>query len=381
MANDTKTNDSFEDIEVDALRRAQEAGDPEIRLKWIEVAKAIQDRNKIILDAADSSLRCKNAELDLKNQRWRFVATTLTPVLALLITAAALVFQTMQFRKTISFQANQFAQTSALEAVKNEDAKWQELMKSVSFKDPKSALVGALSMQAFFESDRYGKQSRSIAVALLPEINNVNAFDEIFAQIIHHSREDNENDLVSISVMLSMSARQIHGTQATAMPDREPIPPFLQFDVAAIDPNPEYKNEGKSMEDKVIAWELETVSHGLSNLWEDDHLPMDKALRSVTLEHASFQGLDFANADLARSILYQANFKNAIFHGADLSNASLRNVCLDGADLSGIKDFAGSTWKDSNWKAASKISPELQKYLETNYKQVASSGNCGIETE
>jgi len=159
------------------------------------------------------------------------------------------------------------------------------------------------------------------------------------------------------------------------MPDRGPIPPFLQYDVVAIDPNPDYKSEGKPMEDKVIAWELETVSHGLSNLWEDLHLPVGKALRSVTFENASFQGLDFSKADLARSILYRANFRNAIFQGADLSNASLRDVCLDGADLSAITNFAGSTWKNSNWKAASKISPELHQYLERNYSNQGSSSD------
>jgi hypothetical protein len=254
---------SFESIEIDALCKAAESGDPEHRLKWIEVAKAIQERRKIIIDAADAELRSKNSALDIKNRRVQFLATTLTPLIAVLITALALVFQSLQF-----------GETAKRESIKNEDAQWQEMMKSVSVKDPKVAFVGALAMQSFFSSPRYGKQSRSVATALLPQINNVNGFDEIYAEMIHQTNKErnNEDDLTSISQMITMSARYQHETPITALQDKDDVPPFLQYDVLNIDPNPDYDKEGQPMRDKVMAWELDTVSQGLFDIWQDEKL-------------------------------------------------------------------------------------------------------------
>jgi hypothetical protein len=87
-------------------------------------------------------------------RRSRFIATTLIPILSVVITAAPLMFQAMQFRKNTDAQARQ-----------SEDEKWREAMRIVSLADPKSSLVGAMAMQSFFHSDpeRFGKQSQIVA--------------------------------------------------------------------------------------------------------------------------------------------------------------------------------------------------------------------------
>lgn len=163
-------------IEREALRRAEEAHDPSQQLKWIGIAKSVRERCKTVVEEANARFEAQNTKAEMRHERSRFMATTFTPVLSVLLTAFALAFQARQFKQASENQKNQFTQTSTLQANQSKDEKWRESMKSVSLSDPKASFVGALSMQAFFDSPRYRDESMSIASALLPNVNNVKRF-------------------------------------------------------------------------------------------------------------------------------------------------------------------------------------------------------------
>jgi hypothetical protein len=115
-------------LEADSIYRASAAENQDERLKWIQIANALQDRRKAREEIRGAHLAAINAEAELRHQRSRFVATTVVPLLTVFMALKALLTQ------------------SHLSNVANVDGKWQEAMKAVSFKDSKSALTGALSM-------------------------------------------------------------------------------------------------------------------------------------------------------------------------------------------------------------------------------------------
>jgi hypothetical protein len=305
---------TYKEIENDALQGATRSEDPNLRLQWAGLAKSISETQKLKLDI-------QNALADAKHERTRFWATVLTPLVAVTITAAALVVQAYQFRRSNEAQREQAAQ----QAEQNEDSKWRDLLKSVSFQDPKAALVGALAMEGFFDSPHYRTEARSIATALLPIVNNVNGFDQIVDVMTTKTNDKNQKDLSSISSMLLLAERDRHKLYKAVSLDLDNSTAFLNHDVKAIDPNPSYKSGIDPMRDKVAAWQLDTVSSDMRKIWKDPTYALSPAkqyLAYVVLENGDFSGLDFKNAQLPQSILYDACFKNANFNQANLTEAS-----------------------------------------------------------
>ena len=167
------TVDELTLIEADAISQASKATDPETRLKWIMIANAVQERRKSEAETSNSKLAAQNTAADLHHQRMKFFIATFTPALSTLIAILALVFQGQQFNKSIKLQTAQSLSSNITQVQASDNSRWQESMKSVSFKDPQSALTGALSMQVFFNDRPYAWQSRAVASSLLPLVNNV----------------------------------------------------------------------------------------------------------------------------------------------------------------------------------------------------------------
>ena len=170
-----------------------------------------------------------------------------------------------------------------------------------------------------------------------------------------------------------MSARELHKVKGTAWSNSNELPAFLDYKVDSIDSNPDYSKSGVDVHDKVLAWELDSVSQRLSQLWQRQYLPPYEYLENIALEDANFTGVKFSGVDLSGSVLLDACFQNAKLDGTDLTNTVLRHVELSGADLSNIKNFAGSTWKDTDWWSAKSIPSELQTYLAEHYPRNARS--------
>ena len=346
----------FQELEDYALGRAMESKKAEVRQKWLDITKTIRDAEKVKQEAEEQGREAAYAKS-------RFWATTLTPALSVAIAFIAICVQSVQ----ISYTAKTHAEES-------EDAKWRELLKSVKFESPKSAVVGALAVEGFFGSHRYGAESRSIATALLPLVNNVNAFDEIVDAMESKTNQDNQKDLSNVSAMLLYLGREQHKLKGAINLSSPAISTFLQHDIDSIDPNPTYTSCSGPMCETVIAWELDTVSQNILRAWRHTKAivsPVDQDLENVVLENGDFRDLDFTKSDFKHAILYDASFKNAIFKQANLKGVSILNVCLSGADLSQITPghFEESVWEGSNWWDAKPISPDLRKYLDVHYPQ------------
>jgi hypothetical protein len=141
--------DSAESIACTALQRALDAETPDLQLRFLEIAKAVAERKKAIAEAEKSGLDAKNASLELRFQKTRFWATTLTPVLAVVITAVTLVV-------TVAVQTWQFRRTTDSQRDASEDSQWRDALGKVSFADSNSALAASFAMQGFLVQNATG---------------------------------------------------------------------------------------------------------------------------------------------------------------------------------------------------------------------------------
>ena len=363
--------DRTNEMEDAALQHAAESTDPDVQLKYLEIAKALSELRKNFSEVKKDELESQGAAIESRLARTRFWASTITPVLALVVTGLTFVLtvrmQSRQFSETAKFQRDQFRQTAEFQRDTNEDSQWKDALQKVSFKDSESALVGVLAMQPFMSKGHYQSQARSIAAASLPMIRNVAAFDEILTEIEELSGKQYQSNLIGISRMISFAQRERHGIVGAAAKKSSGVPPFLVFDIDSIDMDPHFLSKTDPKGTKVAAWELETVSNSMKEFWTDPKMgatPANQNLVAVVLENNSFDNLDFSQADLRIAVLYRASFKNSIFRGANFENVLVQDALLDGADFSRVTRVDGSVWKGTtNWWDAKCVSPELLKHL------------------
>jgi hypothetical protein len=344
--------DQYDLLEAAALDQAQRAPTLDERAKNIEILKNIAE-------ARSSAQTSKN------QQRTLFLITAATPLLALIVTAITIIVQYRQFQKTLGQQA-----------VANEDAQWREALKSVSFADQPSSQIGAIAMQGFFASPRFRSQARTIAGALLTNVPNVNAFDEVLSRMRDNTVDRNFTDLSVVGQMLGYAQRMRYHISGAASKENTP---FLIEDVDEIDPNPTNLDRDRDQQVKVAAWELDTASQCLRQVWkrkgtlqsaETDRpvSPSRKVLTGIVLENAksveqNFDGLNFSGANFDFGILYNASFRGANFSEAKLKNVYFRGVVLTDADFSGVTVYEGSRWEESNWWDAKCVPQPMLDYL------------------
>lgn len=302
---------------------------------------------KTLTDVRNSCEMLRVQQLQLKTARF----SAWVPIAALVVTIIGSLF-------TLLYQ-------SALQREASEDAQWREALKSVSFRDPMSSQVGALTMQGFFGSQRYGPQAREIASILLTNIPNVNVFDEVMERIgPAHTDTTNLSDLIGIGQMLGFTQRARFHIQGAASRENTP---FLMEAVSAVEVNPKDLDDIEQ-QTRVAAWQLDTMSSTLRDVWTNKNpqkrlSPANQRLQGVVLENVSFGDLDFTGANFDWGILCNASFKHAHFNHATLKDVYVRKVALDGADFTDVTVYDGSRWEDSNWWNAKCIPLPMIDYL------------------
>lgn len=354
-------SDQLDAIERHTLEALASDSDPDLQLKRFQILHAIQELRDAPLNAEKVALDLTNARRDLPLQKTRFWATTLTPILAITITAVTFVVTTRN-------QNAQFKQTAEAQSKASESSQWRDAVKSLSVKDSSSSLTAAFAMQGFFD---YEPQARKIASALLPRLTDVKAFDEILADMAGRTTTKvEEADLIGVGQAISFAQRERFNISGAVPPSGEKSQ-FLKHDVFSIDT---ISNPGPTDITTIAAWELDSVSHRLAGIWkrEDRHdhdlWPTGINLDAVVLEdacsdHLNFDGVSFDGSTLRVAVLLDASFKQTSFRKVDLSDTLLKNINLKDANLSGITKFQGSVWIDTNWWEARCIAPDLLTYL------------------
>jgi hypothetical protein len=282
---------------------------------------------------------------------------------AIVLAAATLVGQTVQFLYTA------YEQERA-----NEDTQWHTAVQGTSFQDSASALVGALNMQGFFGSQKYGAQALSIAVALLPLINShPEGFDEVFFEMLnHHIDSSNQDSIFDISRSILDSVRTVYSSTAVSDLQDGQSPAFLDSLLGGVAPEDFQQANHVNYETAYTAsWELDSVSQGLLSRWTAGSLsPTGQDLEGIALVNGDFSKVNLSGVNLKGAILYSVRLNGVSLGETNLQGALVRDVCMQGADLSKVTNFEKSQWTNTNWWDAT-LSKELKDYLNKNFNQPA----------
>jgi len=269
---------------------------------------------------------------------------------------------------TLYVQSQQFARSEDRQRANEEDAHWRDAMKAVSFDNPSQALAAAIWMESFFDSQsvRHRELSRRVAASLLPRVENVAGFDNLLTDLVTHTDATNQKDIINIAQGISNFQWQRYGPAP-----EDPI--ARRSATREVIGGLEGRRKVRGREIDVAAfsagtWEIDTASHALWQIWVEKGAasPRGMNLGDVVLENIGLEkplSIDFTGTDFSNGV-----FSNASFHGAILTRAALYKVTvLDGVDFSGITDFAGSKWNDTDWWDAEIISPKLCEYLRVSF--------------
>jgi hypothetical protein len=330
----------------------------ELESRALELTKKAQTPDELA-KSTESLKNIKEARNFARNTNFQHnlsVLSAVTPLLALFATIYSYHSQASQFQQTLSEQRRGSV-----------DAQWRDALKLVSFTDPHSSGVGALAMLSFFGTD-HGPEAVTIASSLLPNVSNVGIFDKVLAAIRDKTAEDNNfANISSVARALGMAQRAKYHIAGAASKENTP---FLMETVDAFYLDPKSIEDDPRQQLNVSAWDLDTTSQFLKDLWKTHGKPSadHKPLTGIVLENAhtdydNFDGLDFSYSDLSFAILTNANFKRAKFVGANLSGAYVQKVDLTDADFRSVTSFEGSRWEQSNWWDAKCVPSKMMDYL------------------
>jgi hypothetical protein len=359
----SENGDDYSAIEAFVLDNIKQSQTLDERVKSVEMLKNIAD--------------ARNSSQAWKQQRIQFFVTAVSPVLALIVTVVTIGFQYRQFQKTLAQQTKQSEDTAKIQRQAGDDEQWRAAIQSVSLKEP---VLGAIVMQGFFDSKQYGAPARTIAGALLASVPNVNVFDEVFITMRDNTTNNNSGDLLAVAQSLGFTQRAMSHIQGAASKQNTAL---LQTEVDDISTDPKVLARDSEQQTRVVAWELDSVSAGLQDIWTRsiNRVPASNQLLSgAVLENYPFDGIDFTKTYFNLGIFCHASFKKAIFkqaklrqvylcNDADVTGANFDGASLTGANLSEVLpgNFENSTWQDANWWEAQCISKELLKYLKDKF--------------
>lgn len=341
----------LKDAGQEALRSAHGTGDLEKLSKGADAAKALAEAREVNLGLGWLP-------------RWAKLLASWATALTLVVAFV-----------TLYLQREQFLKSEERQRASEEDAQWREAMKAVSFEDPSKALAGAMWMESFFDSrsPRYRELSRRVAASLLSKAENTAGFDVVLTDLVNHTNPDNQNDVIDIAQKVNDLQWERYG-QAPEDPTKLRAATMVVLN-GLEGPRVVGGHEVDSKAFSAGTWEIATASHALWQIWvgKSKASPRGKDLGDIVLEKSK-KG-EFFSADFTDATLTNCVFSHVSFQGANLTGAKLVEVrILASVDLSGVTQFDGSQWIDTDWWHAEKVSLELCRYLEVNSPKPKGTG-------
>ncbi len=344
----------LENLERELRDKLLNSKDLESQTKAMELIRTLAESRKIDREAEKLGLETKTVESDYRFGKTRFWATTLTPLLAVALTATAIVMQTIQFKKTDKQQQ-----------AAREDTAWQEAVGNVSLENSGTILSSARTIQSFLSSGspQHRKLARSVLLDLLL-LTNTNTFDSIVEDLFDQTNQDNQRDIIELGrtlIDLQKEHYRQHAIDSLKHTSRERTRSMLGVTAVA-----DFAIKGKEaityqnyQYAETMAWKIQGVSDFLSRKWSEKtpSVVPEKDLSGLVLE-TKFDGVNFSGVDMTNVTLYEASLKRV-----DLTGTKLNDAVMDDADLSEVTKIEGSQWRGANWWEAKCLSPTLLKYL------------------
>lgn len=259
--------------------------------KGAELLKSIDEQKKLRAEEQKLIADTDKAKVDAENGRrfWTTKVSSLAPMFAAIITG-------LTFGLTYLGQQRQ----ANIASQQGEEQAWREALQKIDTSNRASAQAGALAMQSFFGS-QYLKEARQVAALLAPGLHNPAAFDMLFDAMTKTTSQTTQGDLTDIARALSSRLRASYNSMPEASRKESTFAQFLVWP-GRMNPTNDAALSEKLQYSESDTWELETVSHNLSNLWNRTAKPLDPAsldLRGIIFLDNNFRGIKgLANAEM-----------------------------------------------------------------------------------
>jgi hypothetical protein len=288
--------DDLDLIETKAHAFIEEAKDLDSLAKAANILRDADERRKIRAELNSAKQAGDRAASERTSEKVRFWTAPLLPTLAFMVTAGTFLVQMHQSR--IAAQAQ-------------EDSQWRLALERITV-DPQSAPTGVLEMESFFDSKQYRRESRPVAAALLPRINDVSLFDVVFFQLLKKTTDRNQQELITLARAMTQLLQERHEGRLQKLGKDKPTDPTF----AHFLKNPEdfyddsyYDQREEQYQVDTDKWKLDTICSGLIELWKNPHFVGELAERDLTgiaffTTHGDYTGVDFRGANLSGTAFY-----------------------------------------------------------------------------
>ncbi len=307
-------------IELQLIDQARKVENLENLSKVAEILRNIAERKKLLAESEKARFEASDAAAGSSFQKTRFWATTLTPLLAVFLTAAT-------FGLSFFFQIQQSKKT----ATDEEDSQWRSAIEKAYFSKSASRSGAVLEMQSFLTSPRYRAGARSVASTLLPEVEDTGVFDLVFFDLLSRTNEENQDEMVDLVRAISNRLWDVHQKAILESSVRglrdSSFTSFLRRPDSFFD-----ADDPRLREALAATWKLDSVSRGLADLWRQSVHTTGPSPRGQDLS-----GIAFLNGD----------FTNVSFKGASINDTSFVGKCkvnrqdFDEAQLSSVRIECG----------------------------------------
>jgi hypothetical protein len=202
-----------------------------------------------------------------------------------------------------------------------EDSQWRSALEKISI-DTQAAHIGALEMQSFFHSPRYRKQSRSVAASLLWRVDDRDLFDVVFFDLVEKTTERNQQELITLARAMGDRLQERYSIRMKALgtdsPQDSSFEHFLKSPEEFYDDDKEDQKKAELQVD-VEEWELDSICHGLIEVWKDPTFRAESSKRDLTgiafyTTKGDYKGVDFRGAEVRGTAFYgECNLDGAKF--------------------------------------------------------------------
>ena len=214
-----------------------------------------------------------------------------------------------------------------------QDSEWRKALEQVSSKESDVAIQGAYEMESFLSDQQHGPQALSITSALLPNVNDQRFFDIILSGLFPKADQTNQSQFIAVNVALAGQLNDEYYSVLKTLTNAKSSPADQSFADFLMHPDQFYREDSES--DKLAyvltkTWELDSVSHSLSKLWNHGPgvpgaTPNDQWLSGVVLFNNDYSKADFRNARGMDEVLFVGNCKvnkTALPSGVDVKCAA-----------------------------------------------------------
>ena len=197
------------------------------------------------------------------------------------------------------------------------DSEWRKAIQQVSSKESDVAIQGAYEMESFLDDDEHGPQALKITSALLPNVNDQRFFDIILFGLLPKANQKNQRQFIVLDAALAAQLKDEYYRVTKTFTRAKRPPKDPSFSNFLMNPDQFYREGSES--DKLAyvltkAWELDSASHGLANLWNHEPAspgttPDGESLDGVVLFNNDYSKVDFRRTRGMNEVLFVGHCK------------------------------------------------------------------------